>query len=127
MLTFNRARTISVSRSVSRLGAAILLPAILSMAALVAMQTPVQAGTLVTGGCVGHWWGTYSCVTRWGPSNDPFIRTVPQPSSDAERSRALQRDHSWVSRCRPVIVQDRYGVPRYQYSAPGCEFGIGEY
>ena len=25
---------------------------------------------------------------------------------------------------RPVVHQDPYGVPRYEYAAPGCEFGV---
>jgi hypothetical protein len=24
------------------------------------------------------------------------------------------------------VFQDRYGVPRYEYAAPGCEFGVIE-
>jgi hypothetical protein len=85
-----------------------------------------DAGGLEIDGCVGGWISS-TCVTRWGEANDPFVRIVPQPSGQAEQARAQEREHKWVGRCRPVITQDRYGVGRYQYFAPGCEFGVGEY
>ena len=68
-----------------------------------------------------------SCITRWSDGGDPHIIEVPQPFSEDERDRAAARDRKWVARCKPVIHQDRYGVPRYYYAAPGCEFGrIGD-
>jgi hypothetical protein len=88
--------------------------------------TAAHAQGIRAGGCVGSW-NSFSCVTRWGPAGDPFVRLVPQPLDAAERDRAMQRDRRWVDRCRPVIRQDRYGVARYHYSMPGCEFGIGAY
>ena len=44
---------------------------------------------------------------------------------EAEKARLATRDHKWLARCRPVIERDRYGVARYHYAAPGCEFGVG--
>ena len=44
---------------------------------------------------------------------------------EAEKARLATRDHKWLARCRPVIERDRYGVARYYYAAPGCEFGVG--
>jgi hypothetical protein len=70
--------------------------------------------------------GANNCVERWGESADPYIRTVPQPATDAEKARATERDQKWLQRCRPIIAQDRYGVPRYHYAAPGCDFGVIE-
>ena len=67
-----------------------------------------------------------NCVARWGEAGDPYVRLVPSPADDAERAHAAERDHKWEQRCRPAIAQDRYGVPRYQYAAPGCEFGVIE-
>jgi len=58
---------------------------------------------------------------------DPFIRKVPQPRDAAERARAKDEDRRWVERCRPTIHPDRYGVPRYHYARPGCEFGVISY
>lgn len=54
---------------------------------------------------------------------NPHVIAVPQPVNDQERAAAEARDRRWVERCRPVIRQDAYGVPRYQYAAPGCEYG----
>jgi len=74
------------------------------------------------GGCVGSW-DTFNCVERWGANSDPFVRQVPQPTSDAEKGISTERERRWEQRCRPQISLDRYGVSRYVYSAPGCEFG----
>jgi hypothetical protein len=52
---------------------------------------------------------------------------VPQPANAEDRAHAAEEDRRWVERCRPTLRQDRYGVPRYQYARPGCEFGVGEY
>jgi hypothetical protein len=84
-----------------------------------------SADTLYVLGCVGAP-GTVGCVLRAGPAGDPYIRSVPQPASDAEKARASERDHKWLERCKPIVVQDRYGVPRYHYAVAGCGFGIIE-
>ncbi len=75
------------------------------------------------GGCVGTR-GAVNCAARWGVFGDPFVRSVPPPIDDVEKAHASERDRRWELRCRPVIVQDIYGVARYRYAAPGCEFGI---
>jgi hypothetical protein len=75
--------------------------------------------------CFGGWIAS-QCVTRWAPTGDPYIRTVPQPQTEEEKARAAERDHKWLQRCRPVIAQDRYGVPRYRYAAAGCDLGVIE-
>ncbi len=77
---------------------------------------------MVIGGCVGG-----NCTALWGPAGDPYFRHVPRSSDPAERARARERGRRWADRCRPSIKQDRYGVPRYSYAMPGCEFGVGEY
>jgi hypothetical protein len=109
---FNRAKTLSI------LAPAALVAGILSLAA-------AHADTLAVGGCVGSA-GAVNCVVRVGPAGDPYIRTVPQPSTDEEKERAAARDRKWIDRCHPTIAQDRYGVPRYHYAAWGCEFGVIE-
>jgi hypothetical protein len=116
VLTFSRARACSHA---ARTGAAIMLSAV----ALGAAASGVKADPAVISGCVGSW-TRFTCITRWSEVGDPYIRTVPQPSGDAEQARALERDRKWQDHCRPVITPDRYGVARYQYSAPGCEFGV---
>jgi hypothetical protein len=89
-------------------------------------STTAQAGEIFTGGCVGTW-RAVNCATRWAPAIDPFVRVVPRPIGEAEMAQAIERDHKWLARCRPVISQDGYGVARYHYAAPGCEFGVGAY
>jgi hypothetical protein len=68
--------------------------------------------------------GSTSCVSFCGsePSN-PHIINVPQPDSAEAQAWADARERRWVERCRPVIRQDEYGVPRYIYAARGCEYG----
>ena len=85
-----------------------------------------QAQEIESGGCVATA-NAFGCATRWAPYGDPYIRLVPPPADAAARARARERERRWVARCRPVIRQDRYGVPRYHYAMPGCEFGVGEY
>ena len=41
----------------------------------------------------------------------------------AEQAAAAERERRWLARCRPVVQQDQFGVGRYRYAAPGCEFG----
>ena len=103
--------------ALSTMALSILAPATFSSA---------QAQEIMNGGCVGGH-GSFNCVARWAPAGDPNIRQVPQPTDKAGRALARKRAQRWVDRCRPVIAQDRYGVPRYHYAMPGCEFGVGEY
>jgi len=91
-----------------------------------ATSNSALAQEIESGGCIESW-NTFNCVTRWAPDGDPFIRSVPQPTEPAERARARERDRRWVDRCHPHITPDRYGVGRYHYAMPGCEFGVGTY
>ena len=90
-----------------------------------------QAGGVTTTDCVydlsGGWRhgaGGVSCVQVWrdGQVNGHVIQ-VPQAQSDEDKTRADEHDRLWKARCRPVIQQDQYGVPRYHYAAPGCDLG----
>ena len=116
MLTLNCARVASI---VARAGATAALSAI----AVAAICGAADADGLVAGGCLRAGI-SLNCVVRWGAPEDPYVRTVPQSKDKDEQSRAADRDHRWEQRCKPTIAQDRYGVPRYVYSAPGCEFGV---
>ena len=109
------------SRPVAQFGAAVAL----SIVTLGLIWSAAYADGMIVGGCVGHE-GALNCVARWGEAGDPYVRKVPEPADDAERARSAQRDKKWEARCQPVIAQDRYGVPRYQYVARGCEFGVIE-
>jgi hypothetical protein len=117
VLILNRAKALWASWPAARFGTVVTLSVITATAA--------HADYLGVGGCVGGA-GAVNCVVRVGPAGDPYIRVVPQPMGEAEKAQASERDRKWIDRCRPVIAQDRYGVPRYHYAAPGCEFGVIE-
>jgi hypothetical protein len=93
------------------------------LAPLAVSAAPAEAGGVSTFNCVGTR-GSVSCVeTHRHGSGNPYIIQVPQPISDEDRAAAAAREKRWVERCQPLILQDRYGVPRYDYAAPGCEYG----
>jgi hypothetical protein len=120
VLTLHCARAKRPARSAAPITAALALAVLFWGADVAAAQTAV----IVNGGCIGvrH---SINCVTRWGPAGDPYLRFAPQPLDEAAIARAKERDQRWVERCRPVLAPDRYGVPRYHYAQPGCEFGVG--
>ncbi|MBX9773993.1 MAG: hypothetical protein K2Y71_06230 [Xanthobacteraceae bacterium] len=61
-----------------------------------------------------------SCVETFHSGRvNPHVIAVPATADEA----AQARDRRWFERCNPVVRQDRYGMPRYTYSAQGCEFG----
>ncbi len=77
----------------------------------------------VTSSCVFAY-GSANCVRQYR-YNDPGnsgIKRYAEPSAE-ERAEAQERDRAWQARCRPVLRQDYYGVSRYVYAAPGCEYG----
>jgi hypothetical protein len=82
---------------------------------------PAHAGEMMTETCVGTG-GTYSCFWH-DRDDDPYVRHVSPPRSDKEIAESAERDRLWAARCRPVVRPDAYGVGRYRYAAPGCEFG----
>jgi len=84
---------------------------------------PAQAGEgMAVGSCVGSY-GSLSCAAYWGPRVDTHIRRYTPPKDEQLEKEAAARERQWVARCRPVLREDRYGVSRYEYAAPGCEFG----
>ena len=89
------------------------------------IYSAAYAGGIALGGCTGGLTAV-NCVVRWGDPGDPYIRAVPPPADAAQRTQAAERDRKWEQRCKPVIAQDRYGVPRYEYAAASCEFGVIE-
>ncbi|HEX4040764.1 MAG TPA: hypothetical protein VHY10_03615 [Xanthobacteraceae bacterium] len=107
------------SRRAVRAGAA----AAGSLIMVTAICSATYAAGVALGGCIAGA-GAANCVARWGEAGDPYIRTVPKPLDEVEQNRAAERDRKWEQHCKPVIAQDRFGVPRYQYAAPGCEFGV---
>ena len=126
MLTFRSAKTACARREpLAGFGLQLFGAIALSAATLLAISSAADADGMAVGGCVGSKAGA-SCVARWGEAGDPYVRMVPPPADDTERTRSAERDRKWEQRCRPVIMQDRYGVARYQYAAAGCDFGVIE-
>jgi hypothetical protein len=119
VLTLRCARTILRSAFGSSRFAACLAAA----ATLSALSNSANAGVVV-GGCVGSRYSV-TCVTRWGAYGDPYVRLVP-PQTEAEKALSAERERKWQAHCRPAVFQDAYGVARYEYAAPGCEFGVNE-
>jgi hypothetical protein len=113
-------------RSISRWMAIGVATTLLFMAASTS-GSAAHTASVTSGGCVGWWWSSFECSTLWAPAVNPFVRLAPQPVGEAEQTRATERDRKWLERCRPVVEPGRYGVPRYHYAAPNCEFGVGEF
>jgi hypothetical protein len=86
--------------------------------------TAAYAGNVAGQSCVGTA-RSFNCVDNWTPSGDPYVRIVPDAVSEAEKAQMMERDHRWLARCRPLVQRDSYGVARYHYASPGCEFGVG--
>lgn len=130
MLTFHGVRT-ALAKAIPTFGTPVPWPiarvaaAVLSILTLGVIYSAAYADGVVVGGCIGSA-GAVNCVGSWGEAGNSHIRVVPPPADDVERARAAERDRKWEARCHPTIAQDRYGVPRYQYAASGCEFGVIE-
>ena len=98
------------------------------LVALASLMLTVAPSSAQTGGvtrtnCIGGY-RNFSCVTTWRRGGvNPHITRALQPTSEQESLEYQQRDKLWQARCRPVVRQDEYGVPRYHYAARGCEFG----
>jgi hypothetical protein len=104
-------------------------PAMAALAAVLSSGQPVQAGGAAggfTSYCV-YSNGYEICGERRGDANGGIPRIIEVPAPQGERAiEADARERKWLARCRPVIKQDRYGVGRYAYARPGCEFGKSE-
>ena len=66
--------------------------------------------------------GMYSCVWNSGGGVPGVIR-LDTARSERDAAESAERDRLWAARCRPQARVDQYGVRRYRYAAPGCEFG----
>lgn len=116
MLTNRPAKTFLAAWLATLAGAVILLS--------VVTLTVAHAGNVDDQSCVGTA-RSFNCVDQWATSGDPYVRIVPDAASEAEKAQMIERDHRWLARCRPLVQRDSYGVARYFYASPGCEFGIG--
>jgi hypothetical protein len=97
---------------------------VLAAAALIAPAPAAAGGIERVGGieslsCIGAR-SFFSCVRRWDATPERLTR---DPEDEA---LAAERERKWLARCRPVVRQDSFGVGRYHYAAPGCEYGRTE-
>ena len=91
--------------------------------ALSSAPSAAEPGRVITDNCT-FTRGSQSCVTIFHKLNPtPHIVQVRQPISDQESAEHQARDKRWQDRCKPATKQDHFGVERYVYTAPGCEFG----
>jgi hypothetical protein len=96
------------------------------------VSTAALADVTFSGGCIsggGFFSGSSNCVfmKRKGAIGHPGIYKIEEPRGE-ELDAAMERDRKWLARCSPVVRQDAYGVGRYYYAKPGCEFGkLDEY
>jgi hypothetical protein len=116
VLTSRPAEAASALWPAAQIGAAIALS--------VVTGTSAGAGNVAAESCLGTA-RSYHCVDQWATSGDPYVRMVPDAVSEAEKAQMTERDHRWLARCRPLVQRDSYGVARYYYAVPGCEFGVG--
>jgi len=64
-----------------------------------------------------------SCVEIRRELTNPYVIQVPAPANEKDVADLAARERLWQARCKPVIRQDVHGVRRYQYAAPGCDYG----
>ena len=115
MLTNRPAGKSSGYWSLARLGAAI------GLSATTLTSAYAGAGML---SCVGGP-RSLNCAAQWGAAVDPHVRAVPGGLGEAEKVQSATRERRWLIYRHPVIERDAYGVARYYYAAPGCEYGVG--
>ena len=96
-------------------------PALVALSML-AMPTRSEANGVGTINCHRSFSGGGCVFTYRRGRFNPHLIHVPRVRSDDE-DVIKARDRRWEERCTPVIRQDRYGMPRYSYGAPGCEYG----
>lgn len=68
-------------------------------------------------------YGSDSCVEIRRELTNPYVIHIPPPQNEKDVADLAVRERQWQARCRPVIKQDVHGVRRYQYAAPGCDYG----
>lgn len=68
--------------------------------------------------------GAMHCASqyRYGNRGNTGIQSLKEPDQQ-DIADAREREARWVARCKPQLRNDRYGVNRYVYAAPGCEYG----
>ena len=95
-------------------------------------HSTAHADWTITSSCVGGWRMSNCVVNKRNFPIDTHIRQVRNAENwragdsvqDAQESMA--RDRKWLAFCKPVMYADRFGVHRYHYARPGCEYGRSE-
>jgi hypothetical protein len=122
VLTNQLARAPHPSRLLVRIGVAVVLSIAATASAAV---TSAIAGGVGDVSCLGSAPKSFNCAGRWDMApGDVYVRLVPEPG-EAQKAALKERDRKWLAHCRPVVERDDFGVARYHYAAPGCEYGIG--
>lgn len=97
--------------AVAGFGAGLLAPLPVGAQGRTTTTTCEQRGSVLT------------CSTTRALAEYPGAKIIRlRPAEDAAY---LERDRLWVERCKPRIATDEYGVDRYVYALPGCEYGGG--
>ncbi len=105
------------------LASALIAFAVVPAAAEPGRGRPPSITDTVVGSCVFHR-GAGHCVRqfRYNDRGSAGIQRLREPSED-EVAETRERERRWAARCRPLLRTDAYGVNRYVYAAPGCEYG----
>jgi len=93
------------------------------VAAQPARTAAASSTDTVVGSCVYHR-GARHCVQqfRYGDRGTNGIQSLREPDQQ-DVAEMRERERRWFARCRPLLRTDAYGVNRYVYAAPGCEYG----
>jgi hypothetical protein len=77
----------------------------------------------VVGSCIFSG-GAVHCAKqyRYGDRGNNGIQSLKEPDQQ-DMAESREREARWAARCKPQLRHDRYGVNRYVYAAPGCEYG----
>jgi hypothetical protein len=99
---------------------------LLALAVIASSFSTAKADWSISSSCVGYWgMGNCAAVKRHFV-RDTHLRQVRGFDTEDEAKESVLRDRKWMSFCKPVVLTDRYGVSRYSYAQPGCEFGRSE-
>ncbi|MFZ5692805.1 MAG: hypothetical protein ACOY5F_16275 [Pseudomonadota bacterium] len=96
---------------------AVMLGGMLAPAAAQRVTDTAVSSCVFSGGAV-HCAEKY----RYGDRGNNGIQSLKEPDP-VDLSDSRDRESRWVARCKPQLRSDRYGVNRYVYAAPGCEYG----
>jgi hypothetical protein len=100
--------------------------AVAFVVAMLFSAKPSHAEVLALPGSNSGWSVCSYGACRWGDESSPIfphIIHVPQPISQPDIDAQEQRVKEWEAECGVKFVRDHYGVMRYTYNTPGCEFG----